>query len=48
MLENKEGEYKIVDIKTGHELNLTCKEDVRQLTSLLNDWHNIIMDKWGL
>ena len=47
MLKSEEG-YLIVDIKTGKKLNLTRKEDVQQLTSLLNDWHNIITDKWGL
>ena len=48
MIETEEEGYLIVDIKTGNKLNLSCKKDVQQLTTLLNDWHNIITDKWGL
>lgn len=38
--------YQIKDITTGRTLNLNKKEDVKQLTTLLNDWYLIINDKW--
>ena len=47
MIESENG-FIIEDVKNGHQLNLSNKEDVRQLTSLRNDWHNIITEKWGL
>ena len=47
LLTTEEG-YIIEDIKTHRQLNLNNKEDVLQLTRLLNDWHSIITNKWGL
>lgn len=47
LIENEKG-FIIKDVKTGHQLDLTSREDVLHLTRLLNDWHSIITDKWGL
>ena len=43
-----ENGYMIQDTKTKKELDLNNYEDVKQLNELLNDWYNIITDKWGL
>lgn len=38
----------VVDVETGRQLNMNDKYHVKQLVNLLNDWHKIILDKWGL
>ncbi len=43
-----EDHISIIDTETGRELNLNDKWHVKQLIGLLNDWRNIIKDKWGV
>lgn len=43
-----EDHISIIDTETGRKLDLNNKYHVKQLIRLLNDWRNIIMDKWGL
>ena len=38
----------VVDVETGRQLDMNDKYHVKQLVTLLNDWHKIILDKWGL
>lgn len=38
----------IIDTETGKILDMTDKYQVKQLVNILNDYHQIILDKWGL
>lgn len=38
----------VKDNTTGKRLDLTDKYQVKQLVNLLNDYYNIIKDKWGI
>ena len=38
----------VKDNTTGKRLDLTDKYQVKQLVKLLNDYYNIIKDKWGI
>ena len=43
-----EDHISVIDTETGRELHLNDKWHVKQLIGLLNDWRNIIKDKWGV
>ena len=43
----REDYISIIDVETGRQLDLNNRWHVKQLINLLNDWHNILKNKWG-